>query len=168
MKESSGFSVSVESKASPSKWYELLDMDGRRAIYHYLRWHTTALNLADFQFVGEDYKIQFFDADRESMYDAIDNYMRNTLWGKVVSDRQGKVWMEVGTEGYNNPETSFPSVMDITNRDWMNEPTIEEQLSEELSFIEMGGIAYSGVVTGTFSALLSSAPGNAPGFHGSV
>jgi hypothetical protein len=32
MKESSGFSVSVESKASPNRWYELLDMDCRRAI----------------------------------------------------------------------------------------------------------------------------------------
>lgn len=168
MKESSGFSVSVESKASPSKWYELLDMDGRRAIYHYLRWHTTALQIADFQFVGDDYKIQFFDADRESMYDAIDNYMRDTLWGKVVSDRQGKVWMEVNAEGYEVPSDSFPTVMDITNRDWMNEPSIEEALSEELAFIEMGGIAYSGTVTGTFSALLASAPGNAPGFHGSI
>jgi hypothetical protein len=168
MKESSGFSVSVESKASPSKWYELLDLDCRRAIYHYLKWHTTALNISDFQFVGDDYKIQFFDADRESMYDAIDNLMRGTLWGKVVSDRQGKAWMEVNAEAYTVPVTSFPPVMDITRRDWMNEPSIEERLSEEIAFIEMGGIAYSGTVTGTFSALLGSAPGNAPGFHGSM
>jgi hypothetical protein len=166
MKESSGFSVSVESKATPSKWYELLDMDCRRAIYHYLRWHTTALNIADFQFVGDDRKIQFFDADRESMYDAIDNLMRGTLWGKVVADRQGKAWVEVDAQAYATPTSDFPAVMTITKRDWMNEPSIEERLSEEIAFIEMGGIAYSGTVTGTFSALLASAPGNAPGFHG--
>lgn len=168
MRESSGFSVSVESKAAPAKWYELLDMDCRRAIYHYLRWHTTVLNISDFQFVGDDYKIQFFDADRESMYDAIDNLMRGTLWGKVVSDRQGKIWAEVNAEAYAVPTSSFPSVMDITRRDWMNEPVIEERLSEEIAFIEMGGIAYSGTVTGTFSALLAAAPGNAPGFHGTI
>lgn len=168
MKESSGFSVSVESKAAPAYWYELLDMDGRRALYHYLRWHTTALQIADFQFVGDDYKIQFFDSDRESMYDALDNYMRDTLWGKVVADRQGKVWMEVEAEAYTNPTGSFPSSMNITNRDWMDEPSIEERLGEDLSFIELGGVAYSGTSTGTFSALLSAAPGNAPGFHGSI
>lgn len=168
MKESSGFSISVESKANPAAWFELLDMDGRRALYHYLRWHTTALNIADFQFVGNDYKTQFFDSDRESMFDALDNYMRTALWGKVVSDRQGKVWIEVNAEAYTDPEASFSSVMDITNRDWMNEPTIEERLSEDVSFIEMGGVAYSGVVTGTFSALLGSAPGTSPGFHGSI
>lgn len=168
MKQSSGFSVSVESKASPAYWYELLDMDGRRALYHYLRWHTTAMMFSDFQFVGDDYKIQFFDSDRESMYDAVNNYMRDTLIGQTVSDRQGKVWMEVEAKAYTNPTGSFPPVMDITRRDWLNQPTIEERLSEDMAFLEYGGVAYSGVVTGTFAALIGSAPGTTPGFHGGM
>lgn len=168
MKQALGFSISVESKITPSKWYELLDMDCRRAIYHYLKWHTTALQIADFQFVGDDYKIQFFDADRASMYDAIDNLMRNTLIGKVVSDRQGKMWMEVDAKAYSNPTGSFSSVMNISRRDWMGNPTIEERQSDSLSYLEYGGIAYSGVNTGTFSAILGSAPGNAPSFRGRI
>lgn len=168
MKESSGFSISVESVASPSQWYELLDMDGRRGLYHYLRWHTTALQIADFQFVGNDYKIQFFDSNRESMYQALDNFMKSTLIGQVVSDRQGKVWMEVEARAYSDPTGTFTPVMNITNRDWMNSPVIEERLSEEVSFMEYGGVAYSGVVTGTFAPLISAAPGNAPGFHGEI
>lgn len=168
MKQSLGFSVSVESKSNPMKWYELLDLDCRRAIYHYLKWHTTALSIADFQFVGDDRKIQFFDADRTSMYDAIDNLMRNTLIGKSVSDRQGKMWMEVEAMAYSNPTGSFTSVMDITNRDWMDMPIVDEVLSDQISQLEYGGIAYSGVVTGTFAALLGSAPGNAPSFRGTT
>lgn len=166
MKQSSGFSVSVESVANPDKWYELLDMDCRRAIYHYLRWHTTALQIADFEFKGDDRKIQFFDADRGSMFDAIDNLMRNTLIGKSVSDRQGKMWMEVEAKAYPTPTSSFPSTLTISKRDWMGQPIIEEKLSDQLSYLEYGGIAYSGVVTGTFAALLGSAPGNAPSFRG--
>ena len=165
---SQGFSVSVESVANPTKWYELLDMDGRRALYHYLRWHTTALVFNDFRFSGSDYKIQFFDSDRESMYDALDNFMRDTLVGQVVADRQGKVWMEVQAMAYQNPTGTFTPVMNITDNDWVGTPNIEERLSDELSFIELGGIAYSGVATGTFSALLASAPGNAPGFKGTL
>lgn len=168
MKEALGFSVSVESKANPATWYELKDMDCRRAIYHYLKWHTTAMSIADFQFLGSDYKIQFFDADRASMYDAIDNLLRNTLIGKVVSDRQGKVWMEVDAKAYSNPTGSFSAAMEITKRDWMGEPVIQEEFSDRLSYLEMGGIAYSGVNTGTFSALLACAPGSAPSFRGSI
>lgn len=168
MKDSLGFSVSVESKASPSKWYELYDMDCRRAIYHYLKWHTTALSIADFQFVGTDQLIQFFDADRTSMFDAVDNFIRNTLIGQVVSDRQGKVWMEVEAKAYPNPTGSFTSVMEITKRDWKDEPSIEERLSDDSSYLELGGVAYSGVSTGTFSALIASAPGNTPSFRGRI
>jgi hypothetical protein len=168
MKQSLGFSVSVASMASPTRWYELLDLDCRRAIYHYLRWHTTVLNISDFQFVGDDRKIQFFDADRASMFDAIDNLMRNTLIGTVASDRQGKLWTEVEAKAYDNPTGTFTSIMEITKRDWMGEPSIDERLSDSLSYLEYGGIAYSGVVTGTFAALLGSAPGNAPSFRGKI
>jgi hypothetical protein len=58
--------------------------------------------------------------------------------------------------------------MDITRRDWMGQPTIEERLSPEVSFMEYGGVAYSGTTTGTFAALIGSAPGTTPDFHGSV
>lgn len=168
MKQSLGFSVSVESKATPTKWYELLELDCRRAMYHYLKWHTTVLNIADFQFFGNDQKIQFFDADRASMFDAIDNLMRNTLIGSVVSDRQGGIYAEVEAKAYPNPTGTFPYAMELTRRDWMNEPSIEERLSDDLSYLEYGGIAYSGVATGTFSAILGSAPGATPSFRGKI
>lgn len=169
MKKSSGFAVSVGSKATPAYWYELLDMDSRRALYHYLRWHTTALMFNDFQFIGTDYKIQYFDSNRESMYDALSNYMRDTLIGQVVADRQGKVWMEVEAMAYPNPTGTFGGIsMNITNRDWMNQPTIEERLHPDIAYAEYGGIAYSGVVTGTFNAYIGSAPGTAPGFYGGI
>lgn len=168
MKKQAGFAISVGDKAAPAYWYELLDLDGRRCIYHYLRWHTTAMQVADFQFVGTDQRTPYFDSDRESMYDAIDNYMRTALIGKVVSDRQGKVWMEQGAEAYPNPTGSFTSVMDISKRDWMNEPSIDERLSDDVSYIEMGGVQWNGASTGTFAAYLAGAPGNAPGFRGTI
>lgn len=168
MKKSTGFSVSVQSVASPSKWYELLDMDSRRALYHYLRWHTTALRIADFEYTGNDYKVQYFDSDRESMYDAITNYMQNALLGKTVSDRQGKVWMEIDAMAYSNPTGTFIPVMNITRNDWMNTPVIEEQLTNAVSYLEYGGVQFSGVTSGTFTPLIAAAPGSAPGFYGTL
>lgn len=166
MKDTEGFSVSVESTAGPYKWFELLDMDGRRALYHYLKWHTTVLMLSDFGFIGTDKKIQYFDADRTSLYDAADNFMRDTLVGKVVSDIQGKVWAEIDASAYPNPSGSFSNIQTITKRDWLGEPSIEERLHKEVSYLELGGVAYSGAYTGTFAAKLSCAPGVAPDTRG--
>lgn len=168
MKKMTGFSVSVESKENPSAWYELRDMDARRAIYHYLRWHSTVLSTTDFSFNGTDYPIQYFDVDRTSVFDAVDNLMKSAYLGRLSSDRQGKLWAEVDPLGYSNPTGSFVPVMTVSKRDWMNEPTIEERIYDESSYVELGGIAYSGAITGSFSALLSGAPGVAPSYHGSV
>jgi hypothetical protein len=168
MKQSEGFSCSVESKAVPTTWFELLDMDIRRATYHYLRWHTTVLNLTDIEFKGTDRKIQFFDADRGSIYDAIDSLIRSALVGEVVSDKQSKLWLEVSAYATPNATGTYTPVMEISKRDWMGEPRIDEALSNTTSFIEMGGIAYSGSATGTFAPLLANAPGNAPSYRGRV
>ena len=168
MKKSEGFAVSVESKASPSKWFELLDMDGKRALYHYLRWHSTLLGMTDFAWMGQDQKIQFFDSDRESIFDAVDNFMRGAFLGSVCADRQGKIWAEVGAWAVVNPTGTFPPVMTLQNQDWIGQVSIEENLSPTSSYLELGGIAYSGVTTGTFDAFISAAPGNTPHVRGAV
>lgn len=168
MKRSEGFSISVESKASPSKWFELLDMDGQRALYHYLRWHSTVLSLADFQFIGTDKKIQFFDSDRQSIFDAVDNYMRGTLLGNFSSDRQGKLWATLDPVAYDLPITSFPAIFSMDKQDWIGEPNITEIMVNPVSSIELGGVAYSGTSTGTYSAHIASAPGVTPNVRGSA
>ena len=143
-------------------------MDGRRALFHYLKWQSTMLSIADFRWNGQDQKIQYFDADRESLFDAIDNYMRGTLLGSVCADRQGAVWAEVGAWAVENPTGTFPTIMNVQKLDWMNEPSVEKKLSASLSYLELGGIAYSGSTTGTFGAFISSAPGQVPHTRGSV
>jgi len=168
MKKATGFSISVESAQSAVKWFQLKDMDIRRAIYHFLRWHSTVLNVADFEFRGDDKKIQYFDADRGSLYDAIDNLLRGTLIGSMCADRQGKLWGEIESRAYPDPTGTFIPVMDITRRDWMGEPNIEERLYDDLSYTELGGIAYSGAITGTFTPLLSDAPGGTPAHMGNI
>ncbi|RMD65283.1 hypothetical protein D6833_03175, partial [Candidatus Parcubacteria bacterium] len=168
MKECQGFAVSVESKACPSTWYELLDMDVRRALYHYLRWHSTVLKVADFEFVGNDRKIQYFDSDRESLYDAVNTLMRGTLWGAVVADRQGKIWAETEVAAIHNATSSLTQTFSLTKQDWMAEPDVTVRTKPELSYLSMGGIAFSGTSTGTYSALMACAPGTAPHYRGKV
>lgn len=166
MKNTETFAISLEETLTPTKWFQMQGINGKRAIYHYLKWHSTVLSLADFDFIGNDQNIQYFDTDRESLFDAVDNFLRNTFVGKFTSDRQGKLYAETGVETYNNPTGSFLPVMSISRGDWMGEPSIQENLFDTVSFIEAGGVAYSGSGTGTFDAFLSQAPGDTPGGRG--
>lgn len=183
MKLAEGFSVAVNSSVDPSAqdadddnipsaWVLVKDMDCRRAIYHYLRWHSTVLMTNDFQFLGTDYAIEYFDANRSSLYDAIDGLMKGTLVGNVVCDRQGKIWAEVSIMATDGAISgSFPNTMLLDNQDWMGSPIIDEQPINEVSYIEMGGIYFDsagGGYSGTSTAYLSAAPGEAPAYRGKV
>ena len=167
MKLSEGFSVSCESKESPATWFEIQNMTISKAIYHYLRWHSTVLKVADFEFAGDDLSVQYLDTDRESLFDAIDNFVRSSLIGEVVADRQGKIWVEVSAGATHNAASVLPIVMSLQKQDWIDSPDIEEARVGEISYLELGGIAFSGA-TGTFAALMSGAPGTAPAYHGKV
>jgi hypothetical protein len=102
------------------------------------------------------------------MFDAVDNYMRGTLLGSFVADRQGKLWAEVGAWAYANPTGSFLPIQSLEKRDWLGEPSLEERFTPPVSFLELGGVAYSGSSTGTFSAFISNAPGSVPNTRGNV
>jgi len=168
MKEQEGFSISLESVASPADWYQLYDMDLNKAVYSYLRWQSTVLNSVDIQSLIDDRPLQYYDSDRASLYDAIDNVIRGTVLGGVVSDIQGKIWLEHGAQALSDLASQSYStpIMEIQKRDWVGSPRIDEQFIPAVSFIEYQGIAFSGVVTGTFAPLITNAPGTAPLYRG--
>ena len=94
--------------------------------------------------------------------------MRDALYGKLVADRQGKLWAEIGAQAYTDPSGSFPPIQQIDKRDWMNVPSIEEIGYEPLSLLECGGVQYAGAASGTFGAYLSNAPSTTPYFRGTT
>lgn len=161
------FSVSVESKPSPTTWYELINMTIKRAIHHYYRWHSTVLLCKDFTCQFTDQNIQYFDADRTSLYDACNTLLDGTIRGKLISDSLGHLWAEQDVSVIDNSVGTLPVALHITKDDWIETPIIDERHHEEVSFIEMGGIAYD-PTTNASSAYLASAPGSAPGYRGKV
>lgn len=177
MQNTEGFSVSVTDSTNPagdaasrpdyypSAWALVKNLDIKNGIYHYLRWHSTALKCCDFQFLASDRYINGQDFDRSSIYDAINTLISGALLGRVVSDRQGKVWLE--REIYAEPTTYSTNTFLLNKQDWMDEPYIEERQTEEVSYLEIGGVAYAGG-GGSATPLLCAAPGVAPGYRGSV
>lgn len=158
-----GFSCSVESKTNPTTWYELINMDVRRAVYHYLAWQSSVLLCCDVEFKNfVDRYIQYFDADRTSLYDAINSVISGARGGRAVSDSLGKIWIEQEPDVLSS---SLPTALTINKKDWIDEPIIDERHHQQTSFIELGGIAYN-PATNASNALLSNAPGVAPAYRG--
>lgn len=170
MEYSECFSCSVESKVSPAYWYELQDMNLQKAIYHYLAWHSTVLQVCDVRSNFVDQYIQYFDADRTSLYDAINTLISGARRGRILSDRQGMIWLEQEAEAIVSGSSVFPTALELSKYDWIGDPVIDEVQTDETAFIEMGGIAFypNSGSAGGFNALLCDAPGKGPRYKGKV
>jgi PKD repeat protein len=166
LKKIEAFSVSCESSTAPDNWYEILDMNVLKAMYHYLKWHTTVLDCTDFRYTGDARVVQFFDSNRQSIYDALNDFVSKGLLGEIVSDRQGRIWVEISAGATQNAPTVLTTDMTLNKQDWMGEPAIEERITKEVSAFELGGVVFDGVSSSI--AMLSIAPGFAPATRGKI
>jgi hypothetical protein len=178
MKIGEAFSVSVEDSSNPTSdattkggdpWFYLDGLTVKRALWHYYAFHSSVASLMDLRYVGDDFDIQFFDADRTSLYDAGQTFLKSTVFGEMVCDRQGALYFEIGAEATNNAASSLNQSMFIDNHDWMGTPSIVEKYTDEVSYLEGGGVAYTNYKNGgdgSFSAMMGAAPGITPAYRG--
>ena len=151
----------------PSAWALVLELDIKRAMYHYLRWHSTALLCNDFEFIGTDQYVRHFESDRTSMYDAVNSEIQEKLVGNFVCGRQGKMFAEIDVSAINNAATTVATnQLGINKKNWIGTPSIDEKQIDTNSYLEMGGIQYNGASLDTYSALLAESPGSSPGSRG--
>jgi hypothetical protein len=155
----------------PSGWTLLLDLDVKRMVYHYLRWHSTVLQVNDIETDGRaqfNFPLDSFSTDRNSLFDGVYTEINSGIIANIVSDRQGKIWLEVEAQAIDNSSGSFATSMVMEDHFWMSEPSLEIANVKELSYLEMGGIAYHGAATDDFNAYLACAPGEEPGLQGKM
>lgn len=168
MENLSTYSATLESKEDAVTWNEMRDMTVDKAAIHFLRWHSNVLQLADIARAGDTKRVQFIDFARGNLKEAISEIYESTIGAQVVADRQGKIWAEKDASLIPTGSRSFVDALILTDQDWRNEIAIERRDKDELAYLEMGGIAYSGPTTGSFDPYLAGAPGDVAGYWGSV
>lgn len=162
------FSVSLESQTNAMTWYQIRDMTVDKAVLHYLKWQSTALDIADFHPTGDGRGVQFMDFGRGPIADSVYDLYESTLFADVAVDRQGSIWSEIDPRMVQTGSRSHSFNMKLSKEDYIQIVDITRMAINPLAYVELGGIAYSGPVTGTNAPYLSGAPGDAPGYEGSV
>jgi hypothetical protein len=168
-KSLAGFSATLESGKTAFTWNQMVQMTPDKAVVHYLRWQSTILTIADFHPTGDLRPVQFSDFGRTSVYSAINDYYVSALVAPIVADRQGALWAEIDKSLLpTGSARGLDTILSLTRQDWRSEIDIQFEMNESVSYIEMGGIAYSGPTTGSSEPYIGGAPGDAPAYYGSV
>jgi hypothetical protein len=153
-------SMEIDSVVTPTNWYQIPYLTGKKMMYHYLKWHSTALNCCDARWLAADADMYSVQGEVSNLYDICANLMKKYMIGEMVSDRQGTLWFERHPMAVHESTGTYNTILDIDRQDWMNEITFEESFLNQTSYLEMGGLYYSGPVTGTWQDVLSGAPGD--------
>lgn len=167
METLAAFSDSYQSRNTANKWYKIYNMTVDKAIIQTLQWQSTILAICDFFPTNDLKNVEYMDFDRGDLFSATNGLLESTLGARMVADRQGSIYC--GIDGNIMPTGSsraFPVVLNITRQDWAGKVDIDFRMRHQTSYIEMGGIEYSGPQTGTNFAYLSGAPGVAPHYAG--
>lgn len=160
MKLMDNSSMEIDSVVNPVNWYQIPNLNGKKMMYHYLKWHSTALNCCDARWLASDVNMYSVQGEVSNLYDICANLMKKYLVGEMVSDRQGTLWFERHPMGVHEATGTYNTIIGIDRQDWMNEIAFDESFLNQTSYLEMGGLVYSGPVTGTWQDVLSGAPGD--------
>lgn len=166
------FSVALDYvSGSPTKWYELKEMDWDRALFHYLYWHSTVCTMTDVRVSGElhpsflgPFKIKFQD------------FARGSLWSSVVklctdcflvpaADRASCIYIDYAPCFLSAAQrNNVPTAMALGHQDWTETLEIRRVDEKPVNFVDFEGIAFDGT---TVTPLIAYAPGRVPEYMGS-
>ncbi len=161
------YAILVTSSVDPTDWYHIKNMTVDLAIYHFLRWHTTVYRIADVVPNGSLLPVEEISTSRSFMFGSLNEILRTTLVGGACVDRQGKLWLETKVDIIPELDRSLGTVMTLTRSDWLNNLDFAYVREQKCSYVELGGVAYTGPTDDIGTAIISCAPGFAPNYQGS-
>ena len=177
MKLCEAFGVELEDSGDPvasalakgvDPWIYMAGLTVKSALWEYYAFTSSCQSLMDMRYIGTDFDLSHFSADRTSLYDASNTFLKEAVYGKACCDRQGAMYFEVESAAINNAAATLNTNMFIDSHDWMGNPNITEQMVDAVSYYEAGGTAYYGISagSGTYTPLLAAGPGLVPAYRG--
>jgi hypothetical protein len=160
-------SARLQDKATATTWNEMTSLTIDRALFSFIRYQTNIMEVADVKLTNNTSPVQFIDFARGTILAVIKNLVQSAIKGLTSSDAQGTLYIEENIQTTEVANRNIPTTMELSRQFWMGEPEIRRRKRRVQSFVELGGIFYSGA-TGTFAAFLSGAPGITPSYHGTA
>ena len=170
MKRHKMFSVSLEDKSNPNKWYEYsangngLTVSG--AVHHFWHWHSTLLDITNVLLPVATDTVRFPACDdfvNGDLYSMAENFaFSHGIFSHVCCNKLGEVYMEVdanmlGTTG----RADLTWAMFIEERDRRGDPILNiiRDTERTAAYATLDGVTYDGATT---TPLIAVAPSDVP------
>lgn len=157
-----GFSTVIEHAASPDNWQEFNTPRADIFLHHLAQWQSTALDVADFSFSGDedDYTFKVLASDGATLYDQVNRRAQSLIPDHMLTcDRFGKLAIKID-----------PLLQDTGDRTSTTQTTLTPGSYADIRYRQqrqprVGWLRSNAILIGTSSvqAAFCIAPGTAPG-----
>lgn len=160
-----GFPMTIERATSPTRWTQLKGLNIDRYVWFILRWHSTALSLADFTWsgTGETYAIPILGSDGGSLWEQADGRAQ-AIAHLLTCDRWGRLSMRPDPQLRDPADRTSAVQVALTADDYVR-VDYTRQRSPRVHWLwgEAIQASTSPASSATVVPLFCTAPGKAPG-----
>lgn len=114
-----GFPQAVERNASPANWNEMANANGNRYIHYLLYWHSTALEVADFDPGADDYPFILHGSDGQSLWEQVD-FRTQAQCQVLTCDSQGRLALKRDQQLKSAADRTSTVIIALTEPDYLN------------------------------------------------
>jgi len=163
-----GFSCWITAVGDATTWTEATHLTADRAALSLCRHQSTVLDICDVTISGSTLKIKSQEfAAKTSLFQQLQS-LYDDLFAHVACDKQGRLYFNPDPQMLSQANrASIVTVVALGHGDWRTKIDLPRPQEPKTSFINLGGVAYSGYPA-EVEAILSKAPGDAPVYSGTA
>lgn len=121
LKQLAGFPQEIRRKTTPTKWTEMkigtCSANIPRYVHYLLHWHSTALELSDFNWDGEEYTFSWLESDGQSLWDQASQRC-DAIAYQLTCNRLGQIKIKPDPQLQTSSNRTSTVQVNIQATDW--------------------------------------------------
>ncbi|MEM4406008.1 MAG: hypothetical protein QXS68_03090 [Candidatus Methanomethylicaceae archaeon] len=154
------YDQTVKHKTTPTKWTHLKGLNTKRMLHYLLNWHSTALDVCDFEQPNWSYRAVRLDVERGSLLEQC-KFVANAGGAGFCADKQSRLYARLKPYLLLEPDRSdlTPNILTLTDADWYDQVNIRIRHGDRLAWLRSSAIVASNT---EIKAVMAIAPGPSP------
>jgi hypothetical protein len=149
------YPIAVEHNDNADEWYKVPSLTVDRAAWHYLVWHSTIPLVCDYYWSGTSYEIAAQDFVAGSLYQTVDTFYWERIFGRLLCDRYERFATRVDRQML--AAGAGTTIWALQDDDWIGQVDLREVMEPPMSAADLAGVHYNGAQN---DAYMSRAPGD--------
>lgn len=141
---------------APTAWTEMQGLTVNKGLWHFLRWRTTATRVMDVFLTDNTFYTAEVSSLAQNLWEQLLEMSFLQIFARPGVNAHNQLFIEVHPQLVPEDDRDWPTVMDITKKDWVGTISFDRETIEEVSQVSLSGMSVNQNGNGTAFFALST------------